>query len=500
MHSRDRRWPIVYLPLVALIPVIVVILVFPTSLVTMAEQIDWTSLETYANLMALIAWIVFCSVAVVASFRARQREQRRAGAIAGDETAMPLASIELDLPSITSAADAMREPLTLRWADSSIIVATGEGLLWRRTRKRDILIVWHEARLFETGERFSPNENEKTKAKRAEIFQYRYCLYANMRKFIEWTDAPTSSTTGEQLSWQQKDHLQRQLLAMVHARTSLPLREVARISSGQVPADNPGHLRWIYLLHLALLLPFAAIPLTTGVLAITAPLTRTLALNLYVAILCGGTGLALVSAGVWALFRLFHPWSVTPPPPAITLPTANTGNPTTIIRFGLNRWSRLLDTLLLIYAVVSSVYILFRSITDFPSSVAKHASFHDPHSFLLPLFFMYACIGVVFISSGVFSRAEQRCIDNEGLYWGRGKKRQSIPWVDVAMLKVEVAASGRLTSFKVIEAPPQSRTITWPADARWVQRPDGVSPDNAGAQFAAIVAQRAGIQPTAAWE
>ena len=69
------------------------------------------------------------------------------------------------------------------------------------------------------------------------------------------------------------------------------------------------------------------------------------------------------------------------------------------------------------------------------------------------------------------------------------------------MLFTEVSKTNELTSLSVQESPPQSKTISWRADARWVRRPDGASPtDNAGAQFAAIVAQRAGVQPTTRWE
>jgi hypothetical protein len=67
------------------------------------------------------------------------------------------------------------------------------------------------------------------------------------------------------------------------------------------------------------------------------------------------------------------------------------------------------------------------------------------------------------------------------------------------MLATNVSRPNKLKSFEVIESPPRSQIIAWRADARWVQRPESAPTDDAGAQFAAIVAQRSGLEPTTQW-
>jgi hypothetical protein len=82
-----------------------------------------------------------------------------------------------------------------------------------------------------------------------------------------------------------------------------------------------------------------------------------------------------------------------------------------------------------------------------------------------------------------------------------GMKLQTIPWYDVASLTAIYSRPQELESLEVISTPPQSTIITWPASARWMQPPADTLPNvgDAGAQFAAIVAERAGVQPRARW-
>ncbi|HEX5546743.1 MAG TPA: hypothetical protein VFX24_04985 [Ktedonobacterales bacterium] len=456
------------------------------------EQINWTSLQTYGDLLSFTALTVLWITLIVFSIRARKRERRRGRALAGDSAAMPLASDVLQLPPVAPLDDPSPEPLTLHWADDSIVVATTEGLRWQRPKKRDVFIPWHEARLFEVWEGTSMGEDKRHKTWNAEIFEYGYCLYASMRRYIEWTDAPTGSTEGEQLSWEQKTRLQQELQAYITARTHLPLR-VAR--QAQVAPQKISVLSWFLTLSVWLML--AGIPITTAILALTAPLTTTLALNIYVAALCGGVGLTVLFLPLWGLT---HPSAPKPPPPSITLPTVPASSDPVTIRLSMSLRDRLVSTLLLIFALVSSGYIIVRSIGDFPDVWVRHTSDYDPHIIASLLFFLCALIGVMFIAFGVFSRAVQIHIDNEGLHWGSKNKRGTIPWVDVAILSADFKKSGKLGSFTIREAPPKSQTVSWSVNARWVQRPMDASSDDAGAQFAAIVAQRSGVQPTTQWE
>lgn len=82
-----------------------------------------------------------------------------------------------------------------------------------------------------------------------------------------------------------------------------------------------------------------------------------------------------------------------------------------------------------------------------------------------------------------------------GLYAGRGKAQRFISWYDIDLFIAAVAPVG-LTSFMVIG---NGIRMEWRADARWEQPPDGAASADAGAQFAAIVAQRSGVQSTSHW-
>lgn len=109
-------------------------------------------------------------------------------------------------------------------------------------------------------------------------------------------------------------------------------------------------------------------------------------------------------------------------------------------------------------------------------------------------------IGVGFLLLAILpyiSGAHITQADRLGLRQGRGKRKQYIFWQDIAEFTIE-RPQGAVHDFAVTSA---TQEIRWRADARWVRRPDGASPtDNAGAQFAAIVAQRSGMQPTTRWE
>ncbi|HET8908176.1 MAG TPA: hypothetical protein VFN11_14565, partial [Ktedonobacterales bacterium] len=254
--------------------------------------------------------------------------------------------------------------------------------------------------------------------------------------------------------------------------------------------------------NLALFLLFAGVPLTTGVLALTAPFTRNLALNLIVATLYGGVGLLLLVLIAHAVIAVGRPDEPTLPPPTAELPLvplAMAKSSHVALRATIPLKQRVVSLILFIVCLLGAVYLEILSYQDFPISDTGHPRLSDAYQVIQALFFTCTFIVMILLGIGAFSGAEVLHADNTVLHRGKRKKHQSILWADVAILAAQVSAKGQLESFKITEAPPQSRTIGWPAHARWVQPPEGASTDDVGAQFAAIVAQRAGIQPTTVW-
>lgn len=501
MHSKDRRWPITIWLLVfevSLVPTFFIVgYIFPGETPQqMLSGVDWASSDTCGNVFFVLSVAGLLLTLTRFGVQARRRERIRRQALAGDEDAMPVASSTNDLFPEASAETLQNEPLTLRWANGYVVTATQEGLRWQRPRKRAVLLPWGEARLLELWESQGPPKDD--------IFEYGYCLYASRNKYVEWTDTPESQFAGERLSWDQKVALHEELLAVVAAHTNLPLRVVPKRQSEQDQPEQMSVRQKISLAGLGLALFFAAFPLGAGILALVAPLTHSFALNLYTAIVYGGVGLVLLGVIVKGLFDLNHPRTPNPiPPPYVALPyvpsvALDVG---IAIRFGERPRDRLIWFLLLVASLVSNGYLVFRAIQDFSIMDLNHGTFTDAHKLGLGLLGTCAFIGSMFAAVGAFSRPTVVVADEEGLHRGKGKKRESIAWEDVAMLFTKISRTNELTSLRVLESPPESKTISWRADARWVRRPDGASPAaDAGAQFAAIVAQRAGVQTTTQWE
>lgn len=126
-----------------------------------------------------------------------------------------------------------------------------------------------------------------------------------------------------------------------------------------------------------------------AILALTAPLTLTLAINIYVAALCGGVGLTVLVLPLWGRF---HRSASKPPPPSIALPTIPASSDLVTIRLSMSLRDRLVGTLLFIVALVSSGYIIVRSIGDCPDVWVRHTSDYDPHIIAPLLFFLCALI------------------------------------------------------------------------------------------------------------
>lgn len=505
MHSRDRYWPVACLVVVILLPIFPVMFAINyeltgISIQQMVSAVDWSSMDTCGQIYLVVGYLALIVALARYGVQARQREQRRARAVAGDESAMQVVNWPRDLSAEEAAGTIGDQPLTLRWASNSTITATAQGLLWRRPKKRDVLLAWKDARLLERWE-----YRGQFARKNEPINQYGYCLYASASKFVEWTDVPESQVSHERLTWKQKERLQVDLLAIVRAHTGLPLHVIGtdRGVAGQNQKENRRFLFGISLTGLAILFVLVCIPLTTGALAIIAPLTRSFALNLYVAIINGGVGLLLLGFALKAMFESVRHDTSTLSPPIVDLPAVSPAllhDASVAIRFGEHMRDRVITTLLMVVGLISTIYIAVRALQDFPESVTKHLSFSNLHTFALNMFILCAFFGIVILSIAAFSRSTTLSVENEGLFWGKGQKKQTISWFDVAVMIASVSLPSELQSFTLVEAPPHSKTISWPADAKWVRLPEGMSHDNAGVQFAAIVAQRSGVQPTVKWE
>ena len=368
MHSRDRRWPIVFAIVTLLLtisPIAYGILFIPTgeSLQWMISQIDWSSMNTCVNVYSIVLATTLIWTLTRFGVQARWRERIRRQVLAGDESAMPAASSTVDLSPEASAEALQHEPFTLLWANGNVITASQEGLHWQRPKKRDVWLAWSEARLLEVWE-----SQALTPRKKDAIFEYGYCLYASASKYIEWTDAPESQIAGERLTWEQKERLQEALLTTVTAHTSLPLRVVPKRRSARDQRRPMTFRQKISLAGLGLALFIVSIPLGAGILALVAPLTNSFALNLYAAIVYGGIGLVLLGVIVKGLFDLNHPRTPDPiPPPYVALPyvPASALEAGVAIRFGERLRDRLIWCLLLVISLVSNGYLAFRAIRDF---------------------------------------------------------------------------------------------------------------------------------------
>jgi hypothetical protein len=504
MHATDRQWPIVIgwvIAMLAIFPVVFAVAYALTgiSIQQMVSRVDWLSWDTCGNVYIVIVVLIYLVIFLIRyGFQARRREQRRTRALAGDVSAMPIVSALGDRSSEASADALSREPLALRWNNGDAITATAEGLRWQRSRRCAVSLVWSEARLLERWHGRFPAQR-----KMPEIAEYGYCLYASARKYIEWTDAPSGQAPGERLSWKEKEQLQETLLAIVTAHTHLPLRTATNPESAQ---DTQGQrrrfLRRFSLAGAAFVLAMILFPFATALLALVAPLTRSFALNLAMAVIIGGSGLALLVLVFKALLAILRPRTPAAPP-VVNLPLispAMMDDAKATIRVGPRLRDRLLNLLLTVVGLASGVYLVARALQDFPNTDFQHFSFTNFHALALYMFMLCALLGVMYVAMRTFSRATLFSADATGVHWGRGRKSQSIPWEDVATLTAIYSPPQRLESFKVTGAPPQSNTVDWPVNAQWASPPAGASTEDAGAQFAAIVAQRAGIQPTTRWE
>ena len=305
----------------------------------------------------------------------------------------------------------------------------------------------------------------------------------------------------EALTDEREDQTQEALLADIMANTRLPLQVVTQGRASEFQGQRRGIFRRVSLTGVAILLAMPIIPLATAILALVAPLTHTPALNLYTAVTLGAVGLRVlwlpvegIRDAIWPPERPLMSSLRLPPAPLLTHPQASIA-----IRAPSSRRQAPMPFLLTIL-VVGNIYPLVRAFIDYPRSKSSPG---NPVSFTkLAADGVIICliIAVPLLLKFLFERSPTLLADETGLHWGKGKKRKTIHWSDVARLAAHASAPDTLEFFTATERPPRRNAVSWPANAQWARRPEGVSADDVGAQFAAIVAQRAGVQPTTQWE
>jgi hypothetical protein len=295
---------------------------------------------------------------------------------------------------------------------------------------------------------------------------------------------------------------QAALLSLVVARTGLPLRTLVpeRAATGDMDLPAARMVRRGDRALEALFFVLAAVTsLIAGVLSLTLPLTRTLVFNVYVAIVSVIYAVYLLrpaKSSVLAFIRSAEaPLPVVLPPVPAGL-KSNTSNALRVVSDPRKRLGSLLLGLLFLGTLIPIWFSRF----DFPRSYYVDQSITNLYGdvrFVVLLFGML--MGHFYLLAAIFSLPRHPAgpqADERGLSTGSGRAQRFIPWHDIDLFIATVSPSG-LTSFIAIG---NGLRMEWTADARWAQTPVGVaSADHAGAQFAAVVAQRAGIEPTTQW-
>ena len=481
MHSEDRTWrqsvyAAIYFPVGFLLLAIGALTLFiPGETAKMMAEISSLSPQSFLTLLFCFAIYSFISLMFLSiAVPARRRERLRVRAIAGDTSAMPLAIAQ---PKRQSASEVSDEPVTLqwkRWGKVASITATSEGIVGHHAPRKEVSLEWDEIRLIEQWQATSNRMG--------------YCLYANDDRFIEWRIGKRFSDPVRELVGQRHDAL----LALVSAHTRLPIRTLVRPLAAPVDALPRLHKIFSILEAFSLTLIIAMWVCATT-LIIMAPLTTSKALNIYAA------AISIVIGAVPLTQRLRsahtpNQASANLQPPAVALPP----DELVTIRLPFTRQD-LINTALLGVLPVSATIPLVRAIQELHTFHFASKADQLIHTILLIYVMNFVLIGVGFLLLAILPYISGTHItqaDRLGLRQGRGRRQQYIFWQDIAEFTIE-RPRGVALGFAVTSA---TQGISWPANARWAHRPEGASPADVGAQFAAIVAQRAGVQPTARWE
>jgi hypothetical protein len=442
----------------------------------------------------LILVLPLFHITLAAGLVMRHDERMRARAMLGDTAGMPLARKQ---PTRLIDGDAARKPLELTWnlqGKTGAITANDAGLVLTRPKRQDVHLAWGEMRLFEVGFIVQGRDIESLPG---------YCAYGGVGQYIEWPGQLVSLKPKMDQDPSLEEYRQRQaaLLSLVVTRTGLPLRTLVpeRAVTGVMELPT---VRMVRRANRALGVLFWVLAVVTsliaGVLSLTLPLTRTLAFNIYVAMVSVMFGMHLLRPAKRAVLAFIRSAEMPPPVVLPYVPAGLQSYASVALKVTSDPRKRL-SALLLGLLLLGTYIPLWFSRFDFPRSYYVDQSITNLYGDLRFVVLLVGMLmGCFYLMTAIFSLPRHPAgpqADERGLSLGRGKAQRVIPWCDIDLLIVGVS-SGKLMSFT---ANGNGIRVDWPADARWVRRPEGAPTDDAGAQFAAIVAQRSGVQPTAQW-
>jgi hypothetical protein len=487
MHSHARHWPKFLWTLGIIVILAVVYNVAPMPFVK-----PYIDSGTVAAVTIVLILPLF-SLTLVAGLIMRHDEHMRARAILGDTAGMPLARKQ---PARLNDSDEARKPLELTWnmrGKTGTLTASDTGLVLRRPRRQDVHLAWGEIRLFEVGY-IHQGENIASVPG--------YCVYGGDGQYIEWPGQLVSLKPTIDSSLEEYRLRQTALLSLVVARTGLPLRTLMHelSTTGEMELPTARMVRKGGRALGALFFVLAVVTsLIAGVLSLTLPLTRTLAFNIYVSIVSVVYGIYLLRPAQRAVLAFIRSAEM---PLPVVLPHVPAGlQPNTSVALKVVSDPRKrLGSLLHGFLLLGTLIPLWFSRFDFPRSYYVDQSITNLYGDLRFVVFLVGMLmGYFYLMTAIFSLPRHPAgpqADERGLYLGRGKAQQFIPWRDIDLFIATVSPSGP-TSYM---ATGNGIRMEWTANALWVQPPDGAAFAAAGAQFAAIVAQRAGVQPTTQWE
>ncbi len=425
---------------------------------------------------------------------ARQRERLRARALAGDLATMPEAVVP-------GAGDLAREapqlPLEFLWHSRRGItgaIANEQGLVWRRPRKRDVLVLWSEARLFEVWDFSILSERLAG-----------YTLYGRGSEFIDWFDTRTDARKKHPaggLSFDEMRKCERALIYLITERTGLPPRTLVPELMRDEPKPALGHMppaasrlqlrRRLWVFALALLALFVAVPLAEAMAILLVPLTRTTSFNLYAAATMAFLGLFILGFAV-KLLAGDQRASASAPTALVLLPTALPEADGTYRIVWSASWRQRILGGLVGLALLPDVPIVFIAYSDFETrDEFGHLSLSFPHGGIVPMFSFILLLGLLSCSIAVFEKSKAVVADFAGIATEGGKQQDTVRWEEIAVLLARTSTD-KIESYAVIADDLRHTKIGWPASARWDPAQRHLGQPEAGPALAAIAAERTGL-------
>jgi hypothetical protein len=442
----DRYWPL------GLIGAAGIAIVFVASPIwsSLSRAVPAWELSSIVSAFILPGvWALVALFVGMFSLDARVHALRRAEALTGNTAAVPLSLFE---PDPARAPDVSHEPLALLWRQAPAflanptfgVIATGDGLIWRRLDRPDQLVRWEEARLLEVTSRQTSRSGEPMRT---------YTLYGGLTR-AEWQEYRSSaqSFVPDRIS---RDHMvirQRLLLDLIAARTGLSPRTFEPALRSEDELVSRPEKRWVVFASECSLV-LVSMSLALAAEAVLLPLTTFPAINVYVAITLALAGLSLLIAASWSIIRQWRGQRrvdryVLPPAPSWETPDnlfAMSTKASWILRLELLSLGLLLSLngTPLVLAFVAPAYI--------PQMKSASVLF-------LILFWVFLG-GVVGFVSGLMPGATVVVADQLGVSKRKGRKAETIPWEEVECVVAHVSGD-QARSFDVV-GHGGAFTLTW---------------------------------------